>query len=60
MNDTPSEVAVEQWIWFHQVGMTNREIMSACQMHYEMGMTVDEVIAEMVSAWLGLWKSTSA
>ena len=44
MNDTPSEVAVEQWIWFHQVGMTNREIMSACQMHYEMGMTVDEVI----------------
>ena len=60
MNDTPHEVAIEQWIWFRQTGMTDHEIMSACQMRYENGMAVGEVIAEMVSAWLSLWGRTSA
>ena len=53
-NSQPLDVAIEQWIWFRGAGMTDHEIMSACQMRYEYGMTGDEVIAEMVYAWLGL------
>jgi len=48
------EICVEQYLYWQHLGWTHREMLTAVERTYVIGMTGDEIVAELISVWQGL------
>ncbi len=48
------EICDEQYLYWQHLGWTHHEMLTAVGCTYVIGMTGDDIVAELISAWQGL------
>jgi len=48
------EICVEQYLYWQCLGWTYHEMLAAIERPYATGMTEDDVVEELITAWQGL------